>query len=82
MGDFGASAGSSPEVSTKLSGPTDFRLLALCSSSSSSAISISRLLRKELVEDEVEPEAACREQAADNLVSLRSLAVAMEKSVL
>ncbi|OLN82726.1 hypothetical protein CCHL11_08762, partial [Colletotrichum chlorophyti] len=81
-GDFGASVDSSAAASVKPSAPRDFLLLALCSSSSSSAISINRLLRKELVEEEVEPDAACREQAADSLVSLSSFAVAIENVVL
>lgn len=59
----------------------DCLLLALCSSSSSSAISIKRLRRKELVDDEVEPDAACSEQAAESLVSLSSLELAMENMV-
>lgn len=60
----------------------DWRLLArCCSSSSSSAISPSLRRRIELVEDEVDPEAAWREQAADNFVSLSSLAVVMENMV-
>ncbi|KAL4414616.1 hypothetical protein CABS03_05555 [Colletotrichum abscissum] len=81
IGDFGVSVKSSVASSTRLS-PVDFRLLALCSSSSSSAISINRLRLKELVEDEVDPDAACKEQAADSLVSLSSFAEAIEKSVL
>lgn len=81
IGDFGVSVKSSVASSTRLS-PVDFRLLALCSSSSSSAISINRLRLKELVEDEVDPDAACKEHAADSLVSLSSFAEAIEKSVL
>ena len=52
-------------------------LLALCSSSASSAISINLRRRKELVEDDVDPEAVCREHAADSLVSLSSFAIAI-----
>lgn len=57
------------------SDPTDCRFDDRCSStSSSSAISINRRLR-ELVEDAVDPDAACKEQAADSLVSFNSAAV-------
>lgn len=51
------------------------------SSSSSSAISIKRLLRKELVDELVDPEAVCREQAAESFVSPNSLAVVIGKIV-
>lgn len=60
----------------------DCRFRSRCSSSSSSAISINRLRRSELVDDEVEPEAACSEQAAESLASLRSFALAISKVVL
>jgi hypothetical protein len=51
------------------------------SSSSSSAISINLRRRKELVDELVDPEAVCREHAADSVVSRNSLAVLMAKSV-
>lgn len=51
------------------------------SSSSSSAISINRRRRKELVDELVEPEAVCKEQAAERVVSRSSLAVVIGKSV-
>ena len=60
----------------------DCLLVARCSSSSSSAISINLRLRRELVDDEVDPEAACNEQAAESLVSFSSLASAMSNVVL
>ena len=60
---------------------TDWRFLSRSSSSSSSAISIRRLRRNELVEEDVEPDAACKEQAAESLVSLSSLASEIEKVV-
>jgi hypothetical protein len=53
----------------------------LFSSSSSSAISINRRLRRELVEEDVEPEAVCSEHAADNAVSRSPLDVVMGKMV-
>jgi hypothetical protein len=53
----------------------------LFSSSSSSAISIKRRRRKELVDDEVEPEAVCKEHAAESSWSRSSLAVEMGKTV-
>lgn len=57
------------------SDPTDRRFDDRCSStSSSSAISTNRR-RRELVEDAVDPDAACKEQAADNFVSFNSAAV-------
>jgi hypothetical protein len=59
----------------------DWRFLSRSSSSSSSVISTKRLRRIELVEEDVEPEAAWSEQAADSLVSLSSFASAMEKVV-
>lgn len=79
---------SNPEVdaasvaSTATISPTDWRLLArCCSSSSSSAISPSLRRRIELVEEDVDPEAACREHAEASFESLSSAAVAMEKVV-
>lgn len=57
------------------SDPMDCRFDERCSStSSSSAISINRRLR-ELVEDAVDPDAACNEQAAESFVSFNSAAV-------
>lgn len=55
--------------------------LFLLSSSASSAISIRRRLRKELVEEDVDPEAVCREHAAERDVSRSSLAFVMGKTV-
>jgi hypothetical protein len=71
VGDFGRSS----------SLTTDWRFLSRSSSSSSSAISIRRLRRSELVEEDVEPEAAWSEQAAESLVSFSSFASEMEKVV-
>jgi hypothetical protein len=71
-----------PDFSSSLD--TDCRFFSLCSSSSSSAISISLLRRTELVEDEldpVDPDEAWSEQAAESFVSLSSVASAMEKVV-
>jgi len=56
-------------------------LFARRSSSSSSAISINRRRRNELVEEEVEPEAVCKEHAAESVVSRSSFDVVMENSV-
>lgn len=56
-------------------------LFARCSSSASSAISISRRLRRELVEDDVDPEAVCNEHAAERVVSRSSFAMVMENWV-
>lgn len=53
----------------------------LRSSSSSSAISINLRLLKELVDEEVEPDAVCKEQAADKALSLSPFAVSIEKEV-
>jgi hypothetical protein len=53
----------------------------LLSSFSSSAISMRRRLRSELVEDDVEPEAVCNEQAADRVESLSSLDEVMGNTV-
>jgi hypothetical protein len=71
VGDFGRSS----------SLTTDWRFLSRSSSSSSSAISIKRLRRSELVEEDVEPDEVCSEQAAESLVSLSSLESAIEKVV-
>jgi hypothetical protein len=54
----------------------------LFSSSSSSAISMRRRLLNELVEELIDPEAECIEQAADNVVSRSSLGVTIENSML
>lgn len=59
---------------------TDLRFEAGWSSSSSSAISTRRFLR-ELVEEAVEPEAVCKEQAAESFVSVRALAESISKTV-
>jgi len=68
-------------VGGRSSGTVDCLFAARLSSSSSSAISINRRLLKELVEEEIEPEAVCREQAADSVVSRRSLAVVIGNTV-
>jgi hypothetical protein len=60
---------------------TDCLFRSLSPSSSSSAISIKRLRRSELVEEDVEPDAACKEHAAESLVSLSSFGSVMEKAV-
>lgn len=54
---------------------------ALRSSSSSSSISINLRLLSELVDEEVEPEAVCKEQAAAKALSLSPFAVSIEKDV-
>jgi hypothetical protein len=53
----------------------------LLSSFSSSAISMRRRFRSELVEDDVEPDAVCSEHAADRVESLSSLDEVMGKVV-
>lgn len=68
-------------LSPSPSGTTDCLLTARCSSSSSSAISMRRRRRSELVEDEVDAEAACNEQAAESLESFNSSATAISKMV-
>lgn len=62
------------------SGTVDCRFARL-SSSSSSVISIRRRLRRELVEEDVDPEAVCNEQAADSVESFNSFEEVMEKVV-
>ena len=47
-------------------------LLVLVSSSVSSAISMSLRLRRELVDEDVDPDAVCNEQAAERAESLSS----------
>lgn len=81
MGTGGLFSGPSDDVGRSSSLTVDCRFLSLSPSSSSSAISINRLRRSELVEEEVDPEAACKEQAAESFVSLSSLELAMEKDV-
>lgn len=71
-GVFGGSRSRSPR--------SDLRLEGGKSSSSSSAISTRRFLR-ELVEEEVEPDAVWREQAAESLVSVKALAESISKIV-
>jgi len=51
------------------------------SSSASSAISINRRLCSELVDEDVEPDAVCKEQAAESVVSLSSFALVIGKIV-
>lgn len=58
-----------------------FSALLIRFSSASSVISPSRARGRELLDDEVEFEAAWREQAADNLVSFRSVEAVMGKTV-
>lgn len=67
-------------IVARSSGTVDCRFARL-SSSSSSVISISRRLRRELVEEEVDPEAVCNEQAAESVESFNSLEEVMEKVV-
>ena len=59
----------------------DCLFLSRSSSSSSSVISTNRLRRSELVDEDVEPDAACNEHAAESLVSLSSLASVISKMV-
>ena len=56
-------------------------LLILIPSSASSAISISLRRRRELVDEEVDPEAVCSEHAADSVLSFSSFDVVMGKTV-
>ena len=56
-------------------------LFARISSSSSSVISIRRRLRRELVDEDVEPEAVCNEHAAESVVSRSSFEVVIGKTV-
>lgn len=67
-------------VGGRSSGTVDC-LFVLLSSSASSAISISRRLRSELVEEEVDPDAVCKEHAAESVVSRSSFDVLIEKVV-
>jgi len=62
------------------SGTVDCLLIRM-SSSASSAISINLRLLRELVDEEVDPEAVCREHAADSVLSFNSLDVVMGKTV-
>jgi len=75
------SSGPSLDIGRSSSLTVDCRFLSLSPSSSSSAISISLLRRKELVDEEVDPEAACKEQAAESFVSLSSLGFDISKVV-
>jgi hypothetical protein len=75
------SSSPSDDVGRSSSLTVDCRFRSLSPSSSSSAISINRRRRSELVEEDVDPEAACKEQAADSVVSLSSLGSAIEKEV-
>lgn len=59
----------------------DCLFLSLSSSSSSSAISFNLRRRKELEDDEAEPEAVCSEQAAESLLSFKSLATEISKVI-
>lgn len=67
-------------VGGRSSGTVDC-LFARVSSSASSAISINRLRRKELVDEDVDPDAVCREHAAERVVSRSSFAVVMGNTV-
>jgi len=86
VGEEGEKGAEAPEtdgdfaVGGRSSGTVDC-LFALCSSSASSAISISRRLRRELVEDDVDPDAVCKEHAAESVVSRRSFEDAIGKTV-
>jgi len=82
-GDSGGGGPSATEgafVDANSSRTVDCRFV-LFSSSSSSAISINRRLRRELVDEDVDPEAVCREQAAESSGSRSSFEVEMEKMV-
>lgn len=59
--------------SLSVTGCSSANIDCLLSSFSSSAISMRRRLRSELVDDDVEPDAVCREHAADRAESLSSL---------
>lgn len=78
--DSGAGAVLVLAVVGRSSGTVDC-LLDRRSSSASSAISINRRLRSELVEEEVEPDAVWSEHAADNVLSFNSLGVVIGKTV-
>jgi len=67
-------------VEGRSSGTVDC-LFARLSSSASSAISIKRRRRRELVDDDVEPEAVCKEHAAESVVSRSSLDEVMGNTV-
>ena len=67
-------------VGGRSSGTVDC-LFARWSSSASSAISIRRRLRRELVDEEVEPDAVCREHAAERVVSRSSFEETIGKTV-
>lgn len=67
-------------VEGRSSGTVDC-LLARFSSSASSAISIKRRLRRELVDEDVEPDAVCKEHAAESVVSRSSFDVDIGKTV-
>lgn len=56
-------------------------LFARLSSSASSAISIRRRSRNELVEEDMDPDAVCNEHAADRVVSRSSLEDVIGKTV-
>lgn len=74
-----------PETETDFAGVRSSSMTVDCllrlSSSSSSAISINLRLRRELVEEDVEPDAVCKEQAAESFVSRSSLAFAISNMV-
>jgi hypothetical protein len=84
-GEDGGSEGGPPAtegalaVGGRSSGTVDC-LLARWSSSASSAISMRRRLRRELVDEEVDPDAVCREHAAERVVSRSSFEVATGKT--
>lgn len=85
-GEDGGSEGGPPDtegvlaVEGRSSGTVDC-LFARWSSSASSAISMRRRLRNELVDEDVEPDAVCREHAAERVVSLSSFDEAIGKTV-
>lgn len=62
------------------SGTVDCRFTR-SSSSLSSAISIKRLLRSELVDEDVDPDAVWSEHAAERVVSRRSFGAVIENTV-
>ena len=73
--------GGGPVAVCGLSSGTVDCLFARLSSSASSAISINRRLRRELVDEDVEPEAVCSEHAADSVLSFSSLEDAIGNTV-
>jgi hypothetical protein len=79
-GGGGPSATEGALMDVSSSRTVDWRFV-LFSSSSSSAISIKRRLRSELVDEEVDPEAVWREQAAESSGSRSSFGLEIGKMV-